>query len=114
MVFEFKSAIRDEATLYSAFEQLNVRYKRDIPALLKYNALCVSSDGVNNKMGSLFASYEFFYAWRKDRDNEAVAQVGISSLHTMVQGCSSPASSVWRAGQSCGGVCRARRAAVCS
>ncbi|MFQ5458637.1 MAG: hypothetical protein ACE5FC_09345, partial [Myxococcota bacterium] len=42
-----------------------VRYKRDIPELFKYNALCVISDGVNNKMGSFFAPYEFFYAWRK-------------------------------------------------
>ena len=65
VVFEFKSAIREEATIHDAFVQLTVRYRRDIPELLKYNALCVISDGVNNKMGSLFAPYEFFYAWRK-------------------------------------------------
>jgi type I restriction enzyme R subunit len=65
MVFEFKSAIREEATIHNAFVQLTVRYQRDIPELFKYNAFCVISDGVNNKAGSFFAPYEFFYAWRK-------------------------------------------------
>jgi len=65
VVFEFKSAIRTEVTLFNAYEQLTVRYSRDIPELMKYNALCIISDGVNSKMGSLFAPYEFFYTWRK-------------------------------------------------
>lgn len=45
VVFEFKSAIREEATIYDAFNQLTVRYRRDIPELFKYNAFCVISDG---------------------------------------------------------------------
>lgn len=65
VVFEFKSAIREEATIFDAFKQLTVRYRRDIPELFKYNTFCVISDGVNNKAGSFFAPYEFFYAWRR-------------------------------------------------
>jgi len=85
VVFEFKSAIREEATIHNAYEQLTIRYKRDIPELFKYNAFCVISDGVNNKAGSFFAPYEFYYAWRriaglaKDVD-------GIDSMFTLVQG----------------------------
>ena len=85
VVFEFKSAIREEATIFDAFNQLTIRYRRDIPELFKYNAFCVISDGVNNKAGSFFAPYEFFYAWRrvaglaKDVD-------GINSMYTLVQG----------------------------
>jgi type I restriction enzyme R subunit len=86
VVFEFKSAIREEATIHDAYVQLTVRYCRDIPELLKYNALCVISDGVNNKMGSLFAPYEFFYTWRKIDGNEQVEKDGIDSLFTMVKG----------------------------
>ena len=56
VVFEFKSAIREEATIHDAYVQLTVRYKRDIPELFKYNAICVISDGVNNKAGSFFAA----------------------------------------------------------
>ena len=63
VVFEFKSAIREEATIHDAYVQLTTRYRRDIPELLKYNAICVISDGVNNKAGSCFAPYESFSAW---------------------------------------------------
>lgn len=86
VVFEFKSAIREEATVFDAYKQLTVRYARDIPELMKFNALCVLSDGVNSKMGSLFAPYEFFYTWRKVSGNEPVAAEGIGSLHSMIEG----------------------------
>ena len=85
VVFEFKSAIREEATIHDAYVQLTTRYKRDIPELFKYNALCIISDGVNNKAGSFFAPYEFFYAWRKITGDEVDVD-GIASMHSMVQG----------------------------
>jgi HsdR family type I site-specific deoxyribonuclease len=86
VVFEFKSAIREEATIYDAFVQLTTRYQRDIPELLKYNAFCVISDGANNNVGSLFAPYEFFYAWRKTDGSDLVEKDGINSLYSMIQG----------------------------
>lgn len=85
VVFEFKTAIQENTTIHNAFIQLTTRYKRDIPELFKYNAFCIISDGVNNKAGSFFAPYEFYYAWRriaglaKDVD-------GIDSMFTLVQG----------------------------
>lgn len=86
VVFEFKSAIREEATIHDAFTQLTVRYKRDIPELFKYNALCIISDGANSKSGSFFAPYEFYYAWRKITGDESVERDGIDALYTMVKG----------------------------
>lgn len=86
VVFEFKSAIREEATIHDAYVQLTVRYRRDIPELFKYNGFCVISDGVNNQAGSFFAPYEFFYGWRKIDDSELSEKDGISSLFTMVRG----------------------------
>jgi len=85
VVSEFKSAIRENATVHDAYVQLTTRYQRDIPELFKYNAFCVISDGVNNKAGSFFASYEFYYAWRKVEglDNEVD---GIDSMYTLIQG----------------------------
>ena len=85
VVFEFKSAIREEATIYDAFRQLTVRYRRDIPELFKYNAFCVISDGVNNKAGSFFAPYDFYYAWRRVA-GLAKEVDGIDSMFTLVQG----------------------------
>ena len=85
VVLEFKSAVKTDATIMNAFTQLTVRYRRDIPDLFRYHAFVVISDGVNNKYGSLFTPYDFFYAWRKveraDKPND-----GIDSLHTMMQG----------------------------
>ena len=86
VVFEFKSSIREDATMFDAYTQLTIRYKRDIPELFKYNALCVISDGINSKMGSFFAPYEFYYSWRKVTGEEKLEKDGIDSLFTMVGG----------------------------
>ena len=85
VVLEFKTAVQENTTIMDAYKQLTVRYRRDIPELFKYNAFVVISDGANNKYGSLFSPYEFFYAWRKIDDEDKDSE-GISSLVTMVKG----------------------------
>ena len=85
VVMEFKSAVKTDATIMNAFTQLTVRYRRDIPALFRYNAFVVISDGVNNKYGTLFTPYDFFYAWRKVERKDKPGD-GIDSLHTMMHG----------------------------
>ena len=85
VVLEFKSAIKENTTIMDAYTQLTVRYRRDIPEIFKYNAFVVISDGANNKYGSLFSPYDFFYAWRKVEAND-VELDGINSLVTMIQG----------------------------
>ena len=85
VVLEFKSAVKENTTIMDAYTQLTVRYKRDIPELFKYNAFIVISDGANNKYGSFFAPYDFFYAWRKINQDDKELD-GISSLVTMVKG----------------------------
>lgn len=87
IVWEYKSTTREDATIFNAFEQITIRYKRDIPELFKYNAFVVISDGINTKMGSLFADYEHFYAWRKVDENEEIKNVeGAETLYTMIDG----------------------------
>lgn len=85
VVFEFKTAIQEETTIYDAYKQLTVRYQRDIPELFKYNAFCVISDGANTKAGSFFAKYDFFYAWRKTEGMPNEVD-GIDAMFTMIQG----------------------------
>ncbi len=85
VVIEFKSAVKENTTIKDAYTQLTVRYQRDIPELFKYNALCVISDGVNNKAGSLFATYDNFYAWRKTEITDTAVD-GIDSLYTLSKG----------------------------
>lgn len=84
-IFEFKSAIEEGKTIHNAWEQITIRYARDIPALLKYTALSVICDGANTRLGTIFTPYEFYYAWNKANEQDTVAN-GISSLFTMVEG----------------------------
>ena len=84
VVLEFKSAVKEDTTIMNAYTQVTVRYRRDIPELFRYNAFVVISDGVNNKYGTLFTPYEFFYSWNKASEGNEVE--GINSLYTMVQG----------------------------
>ena len=85
VVLEFKSAVKEDTTILNAYTQLTVRYRRDVPNLFRYNAFIVISDGVNNKYGSLFADYDFFYTWRKVEQKDKPGE-GINTLHSMMQG----------------------------
>ena len=84
-IFEFKSAIREDTTIYDAWRQITTRYCRDIPKLMKYCFLSVICDGANTRLGSIFTPYEYYYAWNKINDTEKVSN-GIAALVTMVKG----------------------------
>ena len=84
-IFEFKTAVEEDTTVFDAWEQITIRYCRDIPKLMKYCFVSVISDGANTRMGSIFTPYEYYYSWNKANDEEKVSN-GISSLFTMVKG----------------------------
>lgn len=86
VVLEFKNAIKQNTTIENAYKQLTNRYRRDIPKLFRYNAFVVISDGVNNKVGSLFAPYEFFYGWHKAEATDSVLNGAFDSMFTMIHG----------------------------
>ena len=86
VIFEFKSAIKVNTNIYDAYKQLKIRYMRDIPDIFKYNLFCIISDGVDNRSGSIFSSFENFYSWRRSNlDNENDAE-GLKSLKTLLNG----------------------------
>lgn len=83
-LIELKNAADEEATLHTAFKQVQT-YKAEIPSLLHYNAACVISDGLEARIGSLTANTEWFKVWRTiegDKD----APKGTLELETMVRG----------------------------
>ena len=84
-VFEFKSAIAEDATIYDAWKQITVRYCRDIPNLMKYCFLSVICDGANTRLGAIFTPYEYYYAWSRVNDGDADSG-GVGSLLTMIEG----------------------------
>lgn len=85
VLFEFKSTVRQEPTIHEAYKQITTRYQRDIPELLKYNAFCVISDGLNNRVGSSFSKYDFFYTWRRI-DKPILRETKVDSMDTMIRG----------------------------
>ena len=62
-VIELKDAADEEATIWSAFTQLQT-YKAEIPSLMSYNEILVVSDGLQARIGSLTANQEWFKVWR--------------------------------------------------
>lgn len=84
-ICEFKTAVKEDTTIYDAWKQVTIRYTRDIENLMKYCFLAVISDGANNRLGSIFTPYEFFYSWNKVNDEEKVSN-GISSLLSLIRG----------------------------
>lgn len=59
-IMELKNPADANATIYDAWEQINIRYWRDIPHLLHYCPLACISDGVKTRLGTVRTPYEHF------------------------------------------------------
>lgn len=89
-VFELKNPADANADVYDAWEQINIRYWRDIPALLHYCPLACISDGVKTKLGTVRTPYEHFYAWRRVENEDQISIMPHDELATMVKGVFRP------------------------
>lgn len=89
-IIELKNPADERATIYDAWEQINVRYWRDIPHLLHYCPLACISDGVKTRLGTVRTPYEHFYAWRRVNDGDKVSALPFDELQTMIKGVYSP------------------------
>ena len=73
-LIELKNAADEDATIWSAYAQLQT-YKAEIASLLHYNAALVVSDGLQARMGSVTANQEWFKVWRTiDGQHDAAPQ----------------------------------------
>lgn len=89
-IMELKNPADANATIYDAWEQINIRYWRDIPHLLHYCPLACISDGVKTRLGTVRTPYEHFYAWRRVNDGDAVSTLPFAETETMIKGVYSP------------------------
>lgn len=87
---ELKSPTDANATIKDAWEQINIRYWRDLPHLLHYCPLACISDGVKTRLGTVRTPYEHFYAWRRIEDGDEVSTGSFNELMTMVKGVYRP------------------------
>ncbi len=83
-IIELKNAADAEATIWSAYSQLQT-YKSEIPSLLQYCELLIVSDGVQARIGSLTANQEWFKVWRTI-DGEKDAPRSALELEVLIRG----------------------------
>lgn len=88
-IIELKNPAQRQASIFNAWEQIHVRYKRDIPSLMKFCLLSVISDGGSSKLGTTYTPFEYYYAWNKVENEETVAQ-GLGEMQTLVKGALAP------------------------
>ena len=84
VLVELKNAADENATIWSAFHQLQT-YKSELPTLFAYNALLVASDGVEARIGTLTAGQEWFKPWRTIH-GEGIAPSTMPELRVMIEG----------------------------
>ncbi|MGJ8513920.1 type I restriction endonuclease subunit R [Carnimonas bestiolae] len=84
VIVELKAPGSENATIDGAFNQLQT-YKQQIPLLFHTNALLVTSDGFNARVGSLSADSERFMPWRTT-DGRSVEPKGSYEQSTLIEG----------------------------
>ncbi|MGV3513471.1 MAG: type I restriction endonuclease subunit R [Novosphingobium sp.] len=83
-VLELKNAASQNATIADAWNQLQT-YLHQIPGLFSTNAVLVTSDGMEARIGSITANAERFMPWRTV-DGEDFAHRGTPELETLLRG----------------------------
>lgn len=83
-VIELKNAADENATIWSAFNQLQT-YKNQIPSLFVFNEAMVISDGVQARVGTLTSAREWFMPWRTI-EGEALADNQLPQLQVVLLG----------------------------
>ena len=83
-VIELKNPADENATIWSAFQQLQT-YQAQIPTLFATNAALVVSDGVQARIGALGAGREWFKPWRTIGGRED-ASTHLPELQVVLEG----------------------------
>jgi len=84
IVIELKNAADENATIWTAFKQLQT-YKQEIPSLFVYNEAMIVSDGLEARVGSLTADREWFLPWRTVEGDD-VAPATMPQLQVLLAG----------------------------
>lgn len=90
VVIELKNAASENANIKSAYQQIQT-YKAIIPSLFTYNAICILSDGLECKAGSVSADLSRYMAW-KTADGIKEASRFKPQLETLLKGMLQPAT----------------------
>ncbi|MFM7852765.1 MAG: type I restriction endonuclease subunit R, partial [Flammeovirgaceae bacterium] len=84
VVIELKNAVDENATIKTAFNQLQT-YKQAIPSLFTYNELLIVSDGWDALCGSITSDWGRFMSW-KTKDGKTTADTLTPQMEVMFNG----------------------------
>ena len=87
-VIELKNPVDEDATVWTAWQQLQT-YKAELPTLFSMNAMLMVSDGTQARIGTLTGGREWFKPWRTVT-GEALADPHMTELQVMLEGVCSP------------------------
>ncbi|MDE0404079.1 MAG: type I restriction endonuclease [Nitrospira sp.] len=87
-VIELKNPVDEDATIWTAYQQLQT-YKAELPSLFAMNAALMVSDGVEARIGTLTAGREWFKPWRTIT-GEGLADPSMPELEVMLEGVCEP------------------------
>ncbi len=79
--------------LRNAYDDNLLNYRKDIPLLFHYNAICILSNGLETKVGSFNSGYEHFFHWlRAENENQVpdkkrIKQYGVSLDYAVLGIC---------------------------
>jgi type I restriction enzyme R subunit len=90
VLIELKNAADENATIRKAFDQIQT-YKATIPGLFTFNAICVISDGMDCRAGSISSEFSRYMSW-KSADGRTEASRFAPQLETLIKGMLNPAT----------------------
>ena len=90
-VMELKNPTDEDATIWSAWQQLQT-YKSELPTLFSMNEALVVSDGNEARVGTLTSGREWFKPWRTVT-GETLADPHVTELQVMLEGVFEPGAS---------------------
>ena len=82
-VIELKNPADENATIWSAFQQLQT-YQAQIPSLFNTNAVLIASDGLQARIGAVGAGKEWFKPWRTVSGHDDAAHM--AELEVVLRG----------------------------
>ena len=87
-VIELKNPADEEATIWTAWQQLQT-YQAELPGLFAMNEALIISDGLTARIGALGAGREWFKPWRTVT-GETLADINLTELQALLEGVCEP------------------------
>ncbi|MEM4091162.1 MAG: type I restriction endonuclease subunit R [Thermoplasmatales archaeon] len=81
VVIELKNPEDENATIWSAFRQIQT-YMQDIPGLFRFNEICIISDGIESRYGTISSQRERFMQWKTINYEKPQNKIQIETIVT--------------------------------